>query len=93
MIIQDIAEKKHLFAQSTVENETILVPLRNSVASMDEMFTLNELGSFIWDAITASSNIETLTLEVVHHFDVDKETAQKDIQEFIQKLHNFIVTV
>ncbi len=93
MIIRQIAEKKNLFAQSTVENETILVPLRDSIANMDEMFTLNEMGAFIWERIGISSTIESLANEVVHNFDIDGQTAKADINDFIQKLHQFTETV
>ncbi len=93
MILKRIAQKKNLFAQSTVGKETILVPLRDSVANMNEMVTLNEPGSFIWDKITISSTIESLTKEVVDNFEVDEQTAKTDINSFVQKLYQFTETV
>lgn len=81
-----MAEAKERFAARKVGAEMVLVPLKNSVAEMEEMFTLNEVGSVIWEHITPEATEQTLVDAIVDEFDIDRETALADLQEFMTAL-------
>ena len=88
MDITELYKRKSQFAIRNVGNEKILVPIKNNIANMTEMFTLNEVGSFIWDHIDGKNTEEYLALAIANEFDVDELTAKKDLAEFIEKFEN-----
>jgi len=44
---QKVVRSKNFIFRQIVE-EMVLVPIRQNVADLDSIFTLNELGAFIW---------------------------------------------
>lgn len=86
MNLQTIYRMKSKFVTRGVGNELVLVPLTGSVAHMNELFTLNETGCFIWENITEGMTIAKLEDLVVEEFDVEREIARKDIESFLDRL-------
>lgn len=67
-----------------VAGETILVPIRGSVAEMDRIFSLNATGALIWGALDGRrTEAEVLDL-LVERFAVGRETAARDLREFLE---------
>ena len=85
MNINKLYNRKSQFAIRNVGNEKILVPIKNNIANMTEIFTLNEVGSFIWDKIDGVNTEEDIAAAITNEFDIDESTAQKDLTEFIEK--------
>ncbi len=71
------------YVEQTISDETILVPLVNSVAQMNEVITLNELGTFIYHLLEEQKSFSELTEEIVKTFDVDKKEAINDLKKFL----------
>jgi len=47
------------------------------------LFQLNEVGTFIWDEISRERTVQELVKAVCDEFEVDPETAGKDVVEFL----------
>lgn len=88
-MINTIIKQKQQFASQHVNNELVLVPLNNSIAQMTEMFTLNELGAFIWDQLTEESSQETIVDCIIDNYDIDRATAAKDVGDFLMQLSTY----
>lgn len=71
------------FVFKEMANESILIELVNNVVNMDKVITLNELGTFIYNQLQESKNIKQLVLAITSEFEIDIETATKDLNEFI----------
>jgi hypothetical protein len=69
-----------------VGDELVLVPLRSDVSQMNELFTMNETGRFIWENLTDESTEEDLAAKMVEAFEVEPETAQRDLSAFLNQL-------
>ena len=91
MSINEIAVAKSNFVARAIDNELILVPLRNNVADMTEIFNLNEVGHFIWNEIQEEATVKSLTEKIVSEYNVVSEVAQTDLEEFLKDLSNFIL--
>jgi hypothetical protein len=53
----------------------------------DELLRFNEVASFVWSVIEQSpSTLEELAIAVSSEFEVDQETALKDISEFLHRM-------
>ncbi len=60
-----------------IDNETILVPLKSQVSDMDNLFTLNPVGAFIWDNIDG----ETSVLQIIQKIKLNFDTAGADVKK------------
>jgi methyltransferase-like protein len=90
MNISEIFNSKALFATRKVGTELILVPVKKSVADMNEIFTLNEVGNFIWEQIDGKNTEEDIFNAITEEFDIDSDTAKKDVIEFLDRLTDLI---
>ena len=68
-----------------IAGETFLVPVRGNMADMKRIFALNPVADFIWQNLD-KKNLDDLCNEVSGHFDVSRQQAEKDMQEFINEL-------
>lgn len=91
MDIQLLNNLKSNFVTREVGNELIIVPLSANVAHMNELFTLNETAKFIWENMDKQSSMETLVNSLTETFDINKETATRDIEAFLGNLERMLV--
>jgi len=91
MNINEIAAAKINFVARAVDEELVLVPLRNNVADMTEIFNLNEVGHFIWNEIQEGATVESLNDRIVSEYEVESEIARADLEAFLIDLSNFIL--
>ena len=89
--LQYFVELKTRFVARQVGNELIIVPLAGNVAQMNALFTLNETGKFIWENISAESSLDNLVDAMTGEFEIDRETAQRDIEMFLNKLKSILI--
>jgi len=90
MDLQKIYKMKSKFVVRGVGNELILVPLTGNVAQMNELFTMNETGRFIWENISEKTTVEDIENLMTEAFSIDRDTAKIDIENFIKKLETIL---
>lgn len=69
-----------------VGDETIVVPVRAGVANLEAIFTLNGVGSDIWNRIDGRATVADLCRAVESTYDVGKEAAAADVAAFVELL-------
>jgi hypothetical protein len=69
-----------------IVDELILVPIRQSVAEMETLYTLNEVGARVYELIDGQRPVRAIVEAIVAEFDVGFETAESDVREFISQL-------
>lgn len=74
------------FVTRTIVGETIIVPVRGSVADLDAIYNLNEVGSRIWELLDGSTTVDEITRTIGREFDVSCQEACRDVQEFLDAL-------
>ena len=72
-------------------NEYVLVPVANNIADMNSVYTLNETGAFIWEHINGENCVEHIINEMTTEFEVDYETASKDLFSFIEDMSKYLI--
>ncbi len=88
MEIKELQQLKTKFVTREVGNELILVPLSQNVAQMSELFTMNETARFIWENSAETNSIDDMVPLMTDNFNIDQETAKKDIALFLDKLES-----
>ena len=56
----------------------------------DSLFSLNDVGRFIVDLINKGKGKEEILKDIVKEYDVNKERAEKDLNEFLGTLKRFL---
>lgn len=69
-----------------IVDELILVPLRRSVAEMESLYTLNDVGARIYELIDGRRTAREIAAIIVDEFVVSQEQAEADVLEFLNKL-------
>ena len=74
------------FVTRRIADETIIVPVVGGVGDLDAIFTLNDVGSYIWGLIENPTTVAAIVEEVGRTFEVAPDRAERDVVEFLDKL-------
>jgi hypothetical protein len=66
-----------------IEGELVIVPIRRGVGDLNSLYTLNSVGSILWEFMTESHTVPEMVNRVCDEFEVTSIEAQADIQEFL----------
>jgi hypothetical protein len=71
-----------------IANETVIVPMTANVADLDSVYTLNEVGSFIWELLDGTRTAQSIAEAVADEFDVALDQAVRDVDELLTALED-----
>ena len=74
------------FVMRNIAGENILVPTGEAAEKFNGMITMNEVAAFMWQNIDEVETKEDLVKMVLDEFEVDEETATRDVENFINEL-------
>jgi len=83
---QEVYRQDDSIVSRRIEDEVILVPIRQNVADLESIYVLSEVGAHIWEQIDGRRTTAEILPLIVEEFEVYEEEAQKDLKEFIQQL-------
>jgi hypothetical protein len=69
-----------------VMDETLLVPISGQLASMDNLYTLNETGAFIWQALDGTRSLAAISEMLEERYDAPAEVIAADVLEIAEGL-------
>jgi hypothetical protein len=69
--------------------ENILVPGGNAVLDLNGLFVMTETGAFIWSILPQAETEDEIVDKMLEEYDVDRETAQEDVKEFLGRLREY----
>ena len=77
---------KNGYILKTVAGCSIVVS--NDIDTMDftNMLNLNATGAFLWENLENETSEKELTQKLLSEYDVDEETARKDVLAFLENL-------
>ena len=89
-----IFTKKKEIVSRSIAGETILVPISGKLADMQRIFSLNPAAEYIWSQLNGERTLQEIRNSVLSAFDVSKNQADADIEEFIDTLlkENLIIS-
>ena len=71
-----------------IAGETLIVPVRGGVGDLASIYSLNELGSFLWRQLQPAKTCEELVNLVLDEYDVTAEMAEQDVRVFLDKIND-----
>ncbi len=69
-----------------IEGELVIVPIRRGVGDLNSLYTLNQVGSVLWNFMNEGHTIEEMVSRVCDEFEVTASQAQSDIQNFLDAM-------
>ena len=81
-------EKSEDIVARKIAEEVILVPIRQKIGDLQNIYTLNEVAAKIWELLDGQKTLLQIRDVIISEFEINPEQAQKDLEEFLQKLEN-----
>ena len=78
--------KNEDFVYRKIQDETILVPIKDNVGDMGSIYNLNEVAAFIWEHLDGEKTLLDIKNMIVKEFEVSSEEAEDDLAEFVSEL-------
>jgi hypothetical protein len=69
-----------------ITGETILVPIRGGVGDLDSIYTLNEVGTMIWELLDGRTPVSQIVEAISREYDVAANEAAADVLDFLHSL-------
>ena len=69
--------------------DDILVPGGSAVLDLNGLFVMTETGAFIWSVLPQAETDEDVVEKMLEEYDVDRETAEKDVKDFLDRLRSY----
>lgn len=82
-----IYSKNESIVARRLDEEIILVPIRNNIGDMNNIYVLNEVGARIWELIDGRKDLSEIVSVIKNEFDSPPDV-ERDIREFISDLEH-----
>ena len=69
-----------------IAGQILLIPIHAGREAMQNLFVLDEVGDFVWQRMEREETIAELSSAVVEQFEVDVDTAEQDVLDFLRDL-------
>lgn len=69
-----------------IVDEMVLVPIKQNVADLNAIFTLNDLGAFIWEKLENPSTHAELEEAIFAGYDADIIEVKRDLEVFLHEM-------
>ena len=86
--LTDVYIRSENIVAREIVGEMLLVPISGELADLERVFALDPVGAFVWNKLDGCRNLDALVVEVLAHYDTDRQTAEDDIIELVNDLNN-----
>lgn len=80
-------KRKENYLLHSVAGQNVIVPVGDACKDFNGMLTVNETGKFIWEQLAEETTVEKLVQALLAEYDVSADTAEQDVQKFLDGLH------
>ena len=82
-ISQKCFAKKSDLVTRSITGETIIVPVHGHVGDLDSIYTLNEVGTFVWGLLDGETPVSQIIDTISTEYEVTRTETEADIIELI----------
>ena len=69
-----------------IAGQTFLVPIRGTLAELQDLFVVNEVGQWVWLRLDGTRSAQQLAAEACVEFDVSPDEALADVETFLREV-------
>jgi hypothetical protein len=70
----------------TVGDETVLVPVRNSVGNLDSVFTLTPVAARVWQLLDGEATVDAIVGRLCDEYEVERAVVDADVADLLETL-------
>jgi hypothetical protein len=78
--------KKSDLVTRNIGGEIIIVPVEGHVGDLDSIYTLNEVGSTIWELLGGRTSLDRIAAAVCDQYETTPAEARRDVAELVDSL-------
>jgi hypothetical protein len=82
----DVYQQRDNLVTREIVGETIIVPITGELADLQQVYSLNATGAFVWGRLDGSASLEIIHQALTRHFKVRKKDAWEDLVELVADL-------
>ena len=79
-------QRNENFVFRRIEDETILVPIKDNVGDMGSIYSFNEIGALIWEHLDGAQDLAAIKDRIVAEYAVSSREVEGDMREFVTDL-------
>ncbi len=84
--IDQVFRKNDNFVFRQIDDETILVPIKDNLGDMGSIYNLNEVGAFVWEQLDGHKTLSDINKMLTDEFDIPEGESEEDLIEFVSQL-------
>ena len=85
-LVARASDPERSFVAREIAGETILVPVCERVADLNAIYTLNDVGSRIWQLVESPTAVDRVAQCISQEYEVSAERAAEDVAAFLGEL-------
>lgn len=86
MVLMSSFERNPNFIFRKIVDEGVLVPIHNDLADMNCIYTLNDVGTFIWNQLEQAKTLLALETALQNEYEGKPEEIRADLDQFLDEL-------
>jgi methyltransferase-like protein len=81
-----VYQKNQNFVFRQIDDETLLVPIKDNVGDLGSIYNLNPVAAFVWQHLDGKKTLNDIKDLMTGEFEVSDPDAQQDLTEFVGQL-------
>ena len=81
-----VYQKNQNFVFRQIDDETLLVPIKESVGDLGAIYNLNSVAAFVWRHLDGQNTLQDIKHLIADEFEVPAPDAEQDLTEFVAQL-------
>ena len=82
----DVYRRRDNLVTREIVGETIIVPVSGELADLQQVYSLNTTGAFVWERMDGSTSLEIIHQAVTESFEIGEKDAWADLAELVTDL-------
>jgi hypothetical protein len=74
------------FIYRKIVDEVVLVPIYQDLADMDCIYTLNEVGAFLWEQLEKPVSQSDLQARILDEYEAEPDVLTADMESFLSEM-------
>jgi hypothetical protein len=84
--LEKVYKKSDSIVSRKIGDEFILVPIKQDVADLESIYTLNETAAYVWELIDGKLKVREIREKMLKEFEVTPNEAERDLIQHLQQL-------
>jgi methyltransferase-like protein len=84
--LERVYQKNQNFVFRQIDDETLLVPIKDNVGDLGSIYNLNPVAAFVWQHLDGEKTLNDIKDLMTGKFEVSEPDAEQDLMEFVGQL-------